>query len=55
MKLFLSFKIYELIEEYGHKVLQIQPKHYRFNLTELVWSQTKRYYNSNIDRDGFGM
>jgi transposase len=49
MKLSLSFKIYEFIEEYGHKVLYIPQNHRYFNPTELVWSQTKRCYDNNID------
>jgi transposase len=49
------FKIEELIEEYGHTVLQLPPYHCHFNSIELVWLQAKRYYNSNIGKNGFGM
>jgi transposase len=55
MKFFLRFKIDEFIEEHGHKVLCLPPYHCYFNPTECVWSQAKRYYNSNIGRDWFGM
>jgi transposase len=48
MVFFLRFKIYELIEEHGHKVLYIPPYHCHLNPTELVWSQTKRHYSPNI-------
>jgi hypothetical protein len=53
--LFDRFKIDELIEEHGHTILQLSPYHCHFNPIELVWSQAKRYYNSNIGRNGFGM
>jgi transposase len=55
MKFFLGFKIYDLTEQHGHKVLHIPPYHFHLNPTELVWSQTERYYNSSIGQFGFGM
>jgi hypothetical protein len=53
--LFDRFKIDELIAEHGHEVLWLPPYHCHFNPTELVWSQAKRYYNSNIGQNGFEM
>jgi transposase len=44
-----------MIEEHGHKVLWQPPCHCHFNLIELVWSQAKSYYNSNIGQNGFGV
>jgi transposase len=51
----LKFKIFELIEERGQRVLHILPYHYHLNPTELVWSQMKRYYSSNSWQNMFGM
>jgi hypothetical protein len=51
---FDRYKVDDLIEEHGHKVLRLPPYHCHFNPIELVWSQAKRYYNSNIGRNGFG-
>jgi hypothetical protein len=55
MKFFCRFKIDELIPEHGHKVLSLLPYHCYFNSIEMVWSQVKRYYNSNISKNGFGL
>jgi hypothetical protein len=52
---FDRFKIDELIEKHGHKVLLLPPYHCHFNSIELVWSQAKRYYSSNIGQSGFWM
>jgi transposase len=52
MKFFLSS-----IEEHGHKVLHIPSYHCHFNTTELVCSQTERYYKykSNTGQNELGM
>jgi hypothetical protein len=42
-KLFIMFKIYELIAEHGHKVLHL-PHHCHFDPIELIWSQAKIYW-----------
>jgi hypothetical protein len=55
MKFFLRFKMYELPEQQGHKVLHIPPYDCHINPSELVWSHAKRYYNSSIGKYGFGM
>jgi hypothetical protein len=55
MKFFLKFKIFELIEEHGLRVLHIPPYHYHLNPTELVWSQTKGYYSSKSWQNMFRM
>jgi hypothetical protein len=52
---FDRYKVDDLIKEHGHKVLRLPPYNCHFNPIELVWSQAKRYYNSNIGRNGFGM
>jgi hypothetical protein len=49
-----QFKIDELIEEYGRKVLY-QLHHCHFHLFELVWSQAERDYNNNFCQYGFKM
>jgi transposase len=54
MKFSLRFKIGELFEEHSHEILRIPSYHYHSNSIGLVWSQVKRYHNSNRDRNGFG-
>jgi hypothetical protein len=57
MKFFLRFKIYELtVRAWTQSFTHTTPPYYcHLNPTELVWSQTKRYYNSSIGQYGFGM
>lgn len=55
MKFFLRFKMNKLVEEHGHTVLHTPPNQCHFSHTEMVWSQTKRCYNSSIEQNGFGM
>jgi transposase len=55
MKFFCRCKIDELIQEHGHEVLCLPPYHCHFIPIELVWSQVKMYYNSNIGRSGSRM
>jgi hypothetical protein len=45
----------ELIEVRGQGFTCILQYYCHFDATELVWSQDKRYYNSNIGRNEFGM
>jgi hypothetical protein len=45
----------EMIEAHGYKVLCVLPYHNHFHPTKLIWSQAKRYYNSNFGQNGFGM
>jgi hypothetical protein len=52
---FLRLKTDELIEEHGHKVLCILPCNCHFIPNELVWSQAKGYYSSNVGANGCGM
>jgi hypothetical protein len=54
MRFFLRFKIGELFEEHSHKILRVPPYHYNFKSIVLVWSEVKRYHNSNSGRNGFG-
>jgi transposase len=49
------YKVDDLIEEHGHKVVRLPLYHCHFNPIELGWSQAERYYNSNIGQNGFGM
>lgn len=35
-------------EEYGHKVLRTPPYHCQYNAIEMVWSQSKRFYDTEI-------
>jgi transposase len=37
----------------GHLVLRLPHYHCHFNPIELVWSQSKRYYDKNIGRNGY--
>jgi transposase len=53
MKFFCTFRMDELIQEHGHEVLCLPPYDCHFNTIELVWSQVKRYYSSNISQNGF--
>jgi hypothetical protein len=55
MIFFDRFKINELIEEHGHKLLWLPPYYCHFNPTELGWSQGKRYYNSIVGQNGVGV
>lgn len=43
-----SFVVDQIIEEAGHEVLRLPPYHCQFNAIEMVWSQTKRYYDNHI-------
>lgn len=52
---FLELKIDELIEEHRHKVLCVLPCNCHCIPTELVWSQAKGSYNSNVDANCCGM
>jgi hypothetical protein len=45
---FDRYKVGDLTEEHGYKVLRLPPYQCHFNPIELGWSQAKRYYNSNI-------
>jgi hypothetical protein len=55
MKFLLRYKIYELTEQYGHKVSHTAPYHCHPSPTGVVWCQTKRYYDSSIGQYRFGM
>jgi transposase len=41
-KIFKTYQIDDLIEEYGHKDLWLPPHHCNFNPIELVWPHTKK-------------
>lgn len=43
-----SFVVDQLIEQAGHEVLRLPPYHCQFNAIEMVWSQTKRYFDKHI-------
>lgn len=42
------YAVNKIIEDAGHEVLRLPPYHCQFNAIELVWSQTKRYYDQHI-------
>lgn len=43
-----SFAVDQIIEQAGHEILRSPPYHCQFNAIEMVWSQTKRYYDKHI-------
>ncbi|KAL1502818.1 hypothetical protein ABEB36_007908 [Hypothenemus hampei] len=47
------YAIDELIRAHGHEVLRLPPYHCTFNAIELIWAQTKSYYNKHIGRNGY--
>jgi hypothetical protein len=54
-KILCRVKTDEMIQALGHNVLHVLPYHNHFNPTKLIWSQDKRYYNSNFGQNGCGM
>ncbi|RZC37366.1 DDE 3 domain containing protein [Asbolus verrucosus] len=48
-----QYVIDELAEQAGHKVLCLPPYHCQFNPIELIWSQTKNYYDKHIGKSGY--
>ena len=38
----------QLALENGHRVLRLPPYHSQFNAIEMVWSDSKRYYDAKI-------
>lgn len=38
----------ELALQYGHRVLRLPPYHCQYNAIEMVWSESKRYYDAKI-------
>jgi hypothetical protein len=50
MKFFCRFKVDEVIQEHGHKVLCLPPYLYNLNPTKLVWSQSILIWNVSCDK-----
>lgn len=49
-----QYVVDEYLRQHGHEVLRLPPYHCQFNAIELVWAQTKQYYNSHIGEEGYG-
>ncbi|XP_030757761.1 uncharacterized protein LOC115883532 [Sitophilus oryzae] len=43
-----KYKLDELANEKGHRVLRLPPYHCQYNPIEMVWSECKRYYDAKI-------
>src|SRR5699024_249696 len=43
-----KYKIDQLIEQSGHRVLRLPPYNCQYNAIEYVWGFLKSYYNKNI-------
>lgn len=50
----IRYVIDELLREHGHEVLRLPPYHCTFNAIEMIWADTKTYYNQHMGEDGYG-
>ncbi|RZC41246.1 DDE 3 domain containing protein [Asbolus verrucosus] len=48
-----QYVIHEMAEQAGHKVLRLPLYHCQFNPIEPIWSQTKRYYDKHVGKNGY--
>lgn len=49
-----TYVVDELLRENGHEVLRLPPYHCQFNAIEMIWADSKTYYNTHIGETGYG-
>lgn len=49
-----TYVVDELLRENGHEVLRLPPYHCHFNAIEMIWADSKTYYNTHIGETGYG-
>ncbi|XP_050292797.1 uncharacterized protein LOC126733516 [Anthonomus grandis grandis] len=47
-----KYKIDQLLQANGHEALRLPPYHCQFNAIEMIWADTKHYYNIHISEVG---
>lgn len=47
-----QYKIDKLLQENGHEVLRLPPYHCQFNAIEMIWADSKYFYNAHIGENG---
>lgn len=48
-----KYVVDDILRENGHEILRLPPYHCHFNAIELIWANTKKYYDNHIGPDGF--